>query len=154
MGKSSKGSPSTLHILHHVVIMAWSVSLRSRSQKHRWYPRFGLLTLQIHKTLGHSSNKTPGSKTVPSSFGQPKLSLVREDSSGTNRSHLGVIDLQAFWEVPGPSIYVHSQPHSTAQCLIKHLNLDLIGYLLCAKNSKLLFINDIIIKSQHLGTVR
>lgn len=43
--------------------------------------------------------------------------------------------------------YVHSQPHRTVQCLIKHLNLDLIGYLLCARNSKLLFINDIIIKT-------
>lgn len=43
--------------------------------------------------------------------------------------------------------YVYSQPHRTVQCLIKHLNLDLIGYLLWAKNRKLLFINDIIIKT-------
>jgi hypothetical protein len=119
------------------------------------------MTLQIQKALGHSrkklknkKQKNPGLKNVPSSLGQRKPSLVSENFSGTNGSHLGGIDLQAFWEVPGPGIYVHSQPHRNAQYLIKHLNLDLIGYLLCAKNSKLLFINDIIIKTQHLGTVR
>ena len=41
---------------------------------------------------------------------------------------------------------LHPRPHGTVKGLIKHLNLDFIGYLLCAKNSKLLFINDIIIR--------
>lgn len=32
---------------------------------------------------------------------------------------------------------MHPQLHGTVKGLIKHLNLDLIGYLLCAKNSKI-----------------
>lgn len=64
------------------------------------------------------------------------------NSTGSNGSCLVCIDLR----VQSNPVQA-AQPHRTVQCLIKHLNLDLIEYLLGAKNSKLLFINDIIIKT-------
>lgn len=48
---------------------------------------------------------------------------------------------------PGPRHFCASSAPQDRERLIKHLNLDLIGYLLCAKNSQLLFINDIIIRT-------